>query len=305
MLFFFWVFCGLNLAQAQRFIGNYPLSAPHNSLELKPEYQRSMTAIAGGVLMLKKETTPKKREDPEALIKSDYETEIEGMMTYAGALSKDQAENKKRAEEMKKILKLIKSSKYDQALSALETEGASLQGEVEAAYFIWRDYLADLRDSMPWTLPKNQEVSRMYRTLLNYVSKNHERLFGPKAELGAISADAAQALSNALENPKNLSWKGERQMNLKKDDQLCRLANNVAYLEWRLHDPTSAQRSALIDRKLTQQLKKALFDVVRSIMEDKENWAKDATHGLNLQELYHATQGQGWKVDGINARKKS
>ena len=303
LLLFLFFITHFGLLAQNRFHGHYPLCSPIHKLDAKEEYRRALGAMAGGIQILAK-GVPKKREDPESLIREDYEEQIQNLADYAlSVLPKEEQSNK--TEALKRINKAWRANKFDQALEALEKEGAEIKGQPSLAYFIWVDYLGDLRDSMPWTLPRNLEISRVYRNMLHHVAKNHQKPFGPLAEQGAVSADAAQALSNMLESPRNLSWKGEKQAQVSAEEQIGRLAACVAYLEWRLHDPTAAQRSALIDKSKTQHIKKALYEVVRSTIEDSNTWYQDLIHGVNLQQLYDDTKAQGWKVDGVNARKRS
>lgn len=289
-----------NKAQNSRFSGHYPLATPQSSAEKKVEYDKTLTAVAGGIIMM--ETAPNNREDPEALSKQDYQTALDEMLLYALELEAELGNN--AAESLKKAAKAIKSSKYEDALSSLKDGGATAIGQgSEEVFFIWKSYLTDKKNSAPWLEPDNIEVSKKYRAILYYVSKNYDRPFGAQAEIGAVVADAAQALSNSLENPQELSWLGEGELTFKQQDEMRRLASNVSYFEWRLNDVKAAPRSALIPLETVLHVKRAFFDMVRTILADKKDWSKDEAHGANLQQLYHDVQSYGWTVDGERAKK--
>lgn len=290
-------------AQKLRFNGHYPLATPKTSSEsqVKAEYEKTLTAMLGGVRLMAMNTTPTKKEDPEAFTKEDYKVVVSEMSTYAvelcGLLKTDYAN------DLKKIEKSIKSNKFSSAISSLENIGAQAPEDAEAIFFIWKEYLRDKKNKAPWTDPKNIQVTRMYRSMLTYVGKNYDRPFGAQAEQGAIIADAAQALSNCMDNPTALAWKGESKMNMKKEDELRRLASNVSYYNWRMHDPISGKRSAHINEDLVNHLQQALYDVVRSTIQEKDRWNNDPAHGANLLRLFEDTKNSGWTVNGDRAKK--
>lgn len=291
-------------AQKLRFNGHYPLATPKTSSEsqVKAEYEKTVTAMLGGVRLMALNTTPTKKEDEEAFTKDDYKATVGEMSVYAaelcGLLKTDYAN------DLKKIDKSIKSNKFSSAISSLEKIGAKSVEDAEAIFFIWKEYLQDKNNNAPWTDPKNIQVTRMYRGMLAYVGKNYERPFGAQAEQGAIIADAAQALSNCMENPTELTWKGESKMNMRKEDELRRLASNVSYYNWRMHDPISGKRSAHINQEVVTHLQQALFDVVRTTIQEKDRWNNDPAHGANLLHLFEDTKRSGWSVNGDKANKR-
>lgn len=290
-------------AQKLRFNGHYPLATPKTSSEsqVKAEYEKTLTAMLGGVRLMAMNTTPSKKEDAEAFTKDDYKIVVAEMSTYAvelcGLLKTDYAN------DLKKIEKSIKSNKFSSAISSLEKIGAQAPEDAEAIFFIWKEYLRDKKNKAPWTDPKNIQITRMYRAMLTYVGKNYERPFGAQAEQGAIIADAAQALSNCMDNPEALAWKGESKMNMKKEDELRRLASNVSYYNWRMHDPISGKRSAHINEEFVNHLQQALYDVVRTTIQQKDRWNNDPAHGANLLRLFHDVKNSGWTVNGDRAKK--
>ncbi|WMX16876.1 hypothetical protein [Aureispira sp. CCB-E] len=290
-------------AQKLRFNGHYPLATPKKGSEsqAKAEYEKTVTAMLGGVRLMALNTTPTKREDPEAFTKDDYKAIVAEMGTYATELC--EALKTDYANDLKKIEKSIKSNKFSSAISSLEKIGAQSTEDAETIFFIWKEYLEDKKKEAPWTNPDNIQITRVYRAMLTYVSKNYERPFGAQAEQGAIIADAAQALSNCMENPTELAWKGESKMNMKKEDELRRLASNVSYYNWRLHDPVSGKRSAHIDPEVVDHLQQALFDVVRTTIQEKDRWNNDPSHGANLLRLFEDTRRSGWTVNGDRAKK--
>lgn len=290
-------------AQKLRFIGDYPLATPQSKeSDMKVEYEKTITSMIGGVRIMAHETTPTKREDPEAFIRDDYRITLDAMSVYAteicGNLGTDYGE------QLKKISKSIKSGKYQDAITALENIGGKNSEGSEQLFFIWKEYLEDQKAECPWTNPKNKSVTRIYRSMLEYVSKNYDRPFGAHAEQGAIVADAAQALSNCMENPSDLAWKGEYKMNMREEDELRRLASNVAYFNWRMHDRISGKRSAHINPEVVRNLHYALYDVVETTIKSKDNWTKDAKHGNNLLKLFEDTNSNGWSVNGDKAQKR-
>ncbi|WP_264791512.1 hypothetical protein [Aureispira anguillae] len=291
-------------AQKQRFNGNYPLATPSKSeSQIKAEYEKTVTAMLGGVRLMGLNTTPTSREDPEAFTKDDYKEVVEEMNVYAIELCQKLGTD--YANKLKKISKAIKSNKFSSAESDLESIGAQSSKEAETIFFIWKEYLRDKENKAPWTDPENIKITRVYRAMLAYVSKNYERPFGAQAEQGAIIADAAQALSNCMENPTELAWKGESKMTMRKEDELRRLASNVSYYNWRMHNPISGKRAAQIDETVVRHLQQALYDVVRTTIENKDRWDNDPAHGANLLRLFEDTKGSGWTVNGDKAHKKN
>lgn len=290
-------------AQKSRFENNYPLAGPTEAeAQIQDEYKQTVTAMLGAVQLMAMENTPTKRDDPEAFIKDDYKKDMEYMSNYAIELSTKIGTN--YSNEIKKAVKSAKSNKYTEAMTTLENIGAIKGDEAETIFFIWKEYIYDKKNNAPWTDPKNINVTRVYRAMLTYVSQNYERPFGMQAEQGAVIADAAQALSNCLENPENLAWKGESKMNMRKEDELRRLASNVAYYNWRMHDRVSGRRAANINTDVIRHLQLSMYDVIRTIMEKKEDWKNDPVHGQNLQRLFSDTKVNGWSVNGDKANKK-
>lgn len=290
-------------AQKLRFNGHYPLATPNNKeSQVKAEYEKTVTAMLGGIRLMALNTTPKNREDPEAFTKDDYKMAVGEMSDYAVDLCKKLGTD--YATNLKKIAKSIKSNKFSDAISSLEKIGAKSEEDAEVIFFIWKEYLRDQKNEAPWTNPENIQVTRAYRAMLAYVSKNYERPFGAQAEQGAIIADAAQALSNCMENPAELAWKGESKMTMRKEDELRRLASNVSYYNWRMHDPISGKRAAHINEKVVRDLQQALYDVVRTTIKQKDRWDNDPAHGANLLRLFEDTKVSGWSVNGDKARKK-
>lgn len=296
----------LSPAQAQklRFHGNYPLATPKegSQSQMQAEFDKTLVAILGGVRLMGDNNTPTNRNDPEAYTKSDYQVNLEQMVAYAEVWN-GKLGDKKRV-ELKKLARAIRSGKASDAIKVLAQLGATDNKEAEEIYFIWLDYLLDQKEQSPWIDPQNIQVTRAYRAMLQFVSKNYDRPFGIQAEQGAILADAAQALSNCMENPTDLAWKGGSRYSMKEGDELRRLVSNVSYYHWRLHDPTPAKRAALIDRRIVQHIEAALYDVVRSTLEKKENWGNDPAHGANLRRLFEDTRNSGWYVNGNKAQRQ-
>jgi len=290
-------------AQKLRFNGHYPLATPKMGSEsqVTAEYEKTVTAMLGGIRLMALKTTLTKNEDPEAFTKDDYKVVVAEMSVYAAELSA--ILKKEDANDFKKIEKLIKSNKFSTAISDLEKLGAEASEDAEQIFFIWKEYLRDKKNKAPWTDPKNIQTTRMYRAMLTYVGENYERPFGAQAEQGAIIADAAQALSNCMDNPRALAWKGDSKMNMRKEDELRRLASNVSYYNWRMHDPTSGKRSARINQEVVNHLQQALYDVVRTTIQEKEQWNNDPAHGANLLRLFEDTKNSGWTVNGDKAKK--
>ncbi|CAA6822228.1 MAG: Unknown protein [uncultured Aureispira sp.] len=290
-------------AQKLRFDGHYPLATPRmgSETQMKAEYEKTVTAMLGGVRLMALKTTLTKNEDPEAFTKDDYKVVVAEMSVYAAELCA--ALKTDYANDLKKIEKSIKSNKFSSALTTLKNVGAQPSEDAEKIFFIWKEYLRDKKNKAPWTDPENIQTTRMYRAMLTYVGKNYERPFGTQAEQGAIIADAAQALSNCMDNPTQLDWKGDSEMNMAKGDELRRLASNVSYYNWRMHSPTSGQRSARINQDLVNHLQQALYDVVRTTMKEKERWHNDPVHGANLLRLFEDTKHSGWTVNGDKANK--
>lgn len=289
-------------AQRKRFtVGDYPLaSVSESAQDREEEYQKCLEALLGGISLVEDPTTPKSnKNDPEVFTVGNYEEAMQALAAYAQSVC---AEDK--ADEAKKIGKLLKSGKWAAASSAIQAAGAKASKENERSFFIWKDYLEELPLDVPWLQKDYLESSRKYRAFLKYVSKRYERPYGLQAEMGAILADAAQALSNSLENPEKITWRGETEASLEEDDQLRRLAAVVAYFEWRLYEPANGRRSANIDRKAVRLCRQALYDMLHTIVKEPEHWFGDSRHGETLQKLYNMVYAQGWKVDGLKAKKK-
>lgn len=291
-------------AQDKRFHKEYPLALPSDDKsELSYEIQRTVSAMLGGVKLASLETTPKKQEDPEAFTKDDIKNSLQEMLDYVAELSaKLQIEN---SAQLKKIGALIKGGKYDDATQKLKLLGAKSDGDIEAQFFVWKEYMSDIKNKAPWIDPANIKISRIYREMLTYVAKVYERPYGVQAEPGAILADAAQALSNCLEHPNDIAWHGETKIKMTEKDELKRLASNVAYFNWKMHDKVSGRRAALINTEVVRHLHHALYHVVHTIIKNHETWNMDAGHSKNLAQLYKDVQNNGWYVNGDKARKKS
>lgn len=289
-------------AQKLRFNGHYPLATPKSESQIKVEYEKTVTAMLGGVRLMAMNTTPTKNDDPEAFTKDAYKVSVTEMGSYAAELCETLKTD--YASKLKQIEKSIKSNKFSSAISSLEKIGAKASEDAETIFFIWKEYLRDKNNNAPWTDPKNIQITRVYRAMLSYVGKNYDRPFGAQAEQGAIIADAAQALSNCMENPTELAWKGEAKMNMRKEDELRRLASNVSYYNWRMHDPISGKRSAHINPEVINHLQQALYDVVRTTIKQKDRWHNDPAHGANLLRLFEDTQRSGWTVNGDRAKKR-
>lgn len=298
-------------AQRKRFLNDNPLATPReSSVELVPEFTHTVTAMLAGVKLLDKGNITTKKEDPEEQTQDDYKTFLEEISAYAIDIAKkletedkgQAAKWKKMPDDLKKIIKSVKSNKYADAIASLSNLGA-LADAKENTFFIWRYYIADQKNKMPWVDPANIKVNRTFRSVLFYVSENYDRPFGAQAEMGGVIADAAQALSNSMESPKELTWQGDGPIKIKKEDELRRLASNVAYYEWRLEEPINAQRAALIDYELVSHIKLALYDVVKTLVMNKSDWHRDSSHGVNLLQLYNDTKANGWIVNGDKAKK--
>ncbi len=290
-------------AQKLRFNGHYPLATPNGKeSQVKAEYEKTLTAMLGGTELMASDKTPTKELDEEAYTKDNYKAIVEKMQTYAGELNVQLKLG--HDAELKKIAKSLKGNKYSAAMEDLKDLGAS-STDAQEVFFIWKDYMRDKEINAPWADPKNIQVTRVYRAMLQYVSKNHDRPFGVQAEQGAILADAAQALSNCMENPDDMAWKGESRFKMRKEDELRRLASLVAYYQWRKHTPVSGMRSAHIDPEIVDHVQQALFDIVRTTLEQKERWNNDPAHGANLRRLFEDTKKSGWTVDGERAKRRS
>ncbi len=291
-------------AQAVRFSGYYPLCTPDESpSEILPELEMTLMAIAGGCKVADDPNTPKRRADPEAYIHDDYKETLLKMVDYASKLA-DKANQSSAKALLKKLGKSIKKKKFSEALNACMQAKVNTKAEVEMIYFLWADYLYEQEKEVPWLKPSNRKVARQYRNLLRSAVENaKDRPFGAQAQIGAVVADAAQALSNCMENPEELSWQGEGKVSLRKADELRRLASNIAYLEWRMHDGINGRRAYHIDREIVIKAKKALYDLTAAMYREKADWYEDPHHGENLQVLYNTTFENAWKVDGTNALK--
>ncbi len=289
-------------AQKSRFIAGYPISTPTSNADYKEEILKTASAMLGGLKLLDSPNLPKSKADKEAYLAEDYKTALNEMTNYAIGLC-DKA-GKVYLKDLEKVAKSIKTSKYSAASGFLLKMGAKASQDSEKSFFIWKDYLEDIKNNAPWINPKNIKVNYIYQTMLHYIGSNYDRPFGVQAEQGAIIADGAQALSNCLENPNELDWKGELKMSMKEGDQLRRLASDVAYYAWRRHDKNSGMRAAHIDTKIVRLLQISLYDTVRSIMDRKGGWDADPAHGKNLLALFEATISNGWSVNGDKAKRQ-
>jgi hypothetical protein len=291
-------------AQKLRFHDNYPLAAPDNSpADLEPELEMSLKAIAGGCKLADDPNTLAKKEDPEAYTKDDYKKSIDEIIVYATEIAGKVSSQKDKVELLKKVSKSVKGGKFADALNLLMQAKVDTKEDIEGIFFIWSNYLFEKKQEVPWLKPMNLKTTRSYRIMLHFVSNNFDRPFGAQAELGGVLADAAQALSNCLESPKELSWQGEGKITMKKEDELRRLASDIAYYEWRMHDKINGRRSAKIDRTLVIKLKQSLYDLVTSLERAKADWYTEPQHGENIQILYNLSAAGGWRVDGSNAMK--
>ena len=123
-------------AQKLRFNGHYPLASPKTSSEsqVKAEYEKTVTAMLGGVRLMALNTTPTKKEDPEAFTKDDYKVVVSEMNAYAiemcDLLKTDYVN------DLKKIEKSIKSNKFSSAISSLEKIGAQSTEDAETIFFM-------------------------------------------------------------------------------------------------------------------------------------------------------------------------
>lgn len=310
-LFLSFLMLGINnnrvFGQKIRFSGDYPIATPDNSrADLEPELEMTMKALAGACKLGDDPNALTKREDPEAYIKDDYKKDCDKLIAYAteliGKIKPNDA--KTRLENLKKLGKLTKSGKFADALNQLINEKVDTKAEIESIYFIWMDYLYEKEKDVPWLKPLNLRTSRNYRTMLHYVSSSFDRPFGAQAQQGGVVADAAQALSNCMESPKELAWQGDGKITMKKEDELRRLAADVAYFEWRMHDKINGRRAYAIDRDAVIKVKQALYDVVAAMTREQKDWHTDPHHGENLQVLYDLTFENEWRVDGTNALKQ-
>ncbi|MGH1336894.1 MAG: hypothetical protein ACRBFS_12290 [Aureispira sp.] len=300
---FFLLFAQQTFAQKLRFNGHYPLATPNGKeSQVKAEYEKTLTAILGGAELMNSDKTPTKEIDREAYTRDNYRAITESMQRYAEELSIQLG--KKHSNQLKKIAKAIRGNKFSNAIEELKDLGAK-STDAQQIFFIWKDYMRDKEEGAPWTDPDNIQVTRVYRAMLQYVSKNYDRPFGVQAEQGAIVADAAQALSNCMENPDEMAWKGESRFSMRQEDELRRLASTVSYYNWRRHDPISGMRSAHINPQIVDHVQQALFDIVRTTLEQKERWNNDPAHGANLLRLFEDTKNSGWSVDGERAKRQN
>jgi hypothetical protein len=304
LLFLVLIFTQQLDAQKARFSGYYPLCTPDDSpAELEPELEMTLMAIAGGCKVADDPKTPKKREDPEAYIHDDYKESLLKMVAYATEIA-GKLDNSNVKTLTKKLEKSIKKKKFNEALNALMQAKINTQEDIIMIYFLWSDYLYEKEQDAPWLKPIARKTSRSYRGLINSaVEYSKERPFGAQAQLGGVVADAAQALSNCMENPEELAWQGEGKIRLQQADELRRLASDVAYLEWRMHDAVNGRRAYMINREVVFKVKKALFDLAAAMSREQKDWHNDPHHGENLQVLYDTTFDNEWRVDGTNALK--
>lgn len=306
LLLFLLLFSQISDAQRSRFSGYYPLCTADDSPgELEPELEMTLMAIAGGCKVADDPKTPKKREDPEAYIHDDYKETLLEMVDYATEVA-GKLKNNDAKSLLKKLGKSIKKKKFNEGLNTLMQAKINTQEDVIMIYYLWKDYLYEKEQDVDWLKPLNRKVARQYRNLINSaVQYSKDRPFGAQAQLGGVVADAAQALSNCMENPDELAWQGEGKVRLQQADELRRLASDVAYLEWRMHDAVNGRRAYQIDRSVVLKVKKALYDLTAAMVREKTDWKNDPHHGENLQVLYDTTFENAWRVDGTNALKES
>jgi len=293
-------------AQPQRFNGGFPICTPDESpAEIEPEIDQTLKAIYGGCQLALDERVLKKRKDPEAYILSDYQEQMLAFVAYA-----QEQNSKLKGQPRKKLLeeleKLLKKEKFEAAQLLLKKENLEGQGQEDwqTLYFAWANYRYEAQAQAPWLDPTNRQTNRRYRSIINYVTQRFEQPFGQQAQMGGVVADAAQALSNCMAYPENLAWQGEGGFNMKKEDELRRLASNIAYLEWRSQEKTNGRRAYAIDRKAIMKLKLALFDVIQSMEQQKRSWHSSSKHGENLEILYNLTFDNNWRVDASSALKR-
>lgn len=300
---FFLLVAQQTFGQKLRFNGHYPLASPNGKeSQVKAEYEKTLTAILGGAQLMGNDKTPTKEIDQEAYTRDGYRAIVESMQRYADEMNIQLSMGHEN--QLKKVAKALRSNKFSTAVQELKDLGAS-STDAEKVFFIWKDYMRDKEVGAPWTDPDNIQVTRVYRAMLEYVGKNYDRPFGVQAEQGAIVADAAQALSNCMENPDDMAWKGESRFSMRQEDELRRLASTVSFYNWRRHDPTSGMRSAHINPQIVDHVQQALYDIVRTTMEKKENWNNDPAHGANLLRLFQDTKNSGWTVDGEKAKRQN
>lgn len=294
--------CALGIAQTKRFDGNYPLNGPGtNKTELKEEVSYVLTAIIGGAKLAQHSDTPKKRIDEEALITEDFRLAMLSMTDYLIKVSEASASGQKA--DFESLKKQVKGKKYDKVISKAKGLGAKFEGTPQEVFFVCKDYISDLEAEMPWTKINSYKVTKTYRKIIKKVAEDYKRPFGPKAELGAVMAESAQALSNCIEYPERLTWTGTGRILFEEDDQLRHLVGCIAYIEWRLNTTASGRRSAHFDRTEVQKLKHSLYSVVESMLADKKDWLFNVEHGANLEELHRIALSKGWSFDGERARK--
>jgi hypothetical protein len=301
---------GSILAQSTRFRGPYPLATPaENIIELKAEYEHNLKAINGGLRMIDKANTPSKKDDKEAFTKAEFKAQVETMFAYATELATKLAAIQKepwgsKVTALQQLGKSVKGGKNQAAIDWL-TANETVDNEAnEELFFIWHDYLEERKLNSPWLLPANLEVTRSYRNLLDYVTKNFDRPYGLQAEQGAVSANAAQALSNCLEFPEQVGWLGGKEISLKKDDELRHLASNIVFYEWRLYTPINGQRAAAINRAEVRNIRIALYNMVAAINKYQKNWNREQGHSEQILQLYRDAKIEGWAVDGLRAVRK-
>ena len=307
--------CCLSLSnmygQNARFRGVYPLAAPteDSQVELKADYEQTLAAISGGMRLIEKENTPSKKTDNEVVTKQDFKVEVEKMQAYALDLATKLAAKQanpwtETVKELEKLGKAIKGAKYKDAFAWLEAKNIKSTAEQEELFLIWATYLEDKSLNMPWTDPKNIDATRTFRSLIDYVSKKFDKPYGLQAEQGALSSNTAQYLSNCIEFRKELSWAGEGDINLKAEDQLSLLINNIVYYEWRTFTPVNGQRAAGLNKTYIRNVKKAAYYLVLAMKRDNEYWYSNPILGENILQLYKDALAQKWLVDGLRAIRK-
>jgi hypothetical protein len=299
-------------AQNTRFIGNYPIASPSNNiLELKPEFEQTVAAMYGGLKLLTHPNTPTNHSDAEALTKEDYKKSLDEMLVYANSITEKylsiqagSADWKEKAESVKKWQKTLKSDKYNDLIATFEPLIGDKKAQAENIYFIWKSYLHDQKQNAVWLKPENAKETRVYRKMIDYVNKEFERPYGVLADEGAIVANTAQALSNVIGYPEQLGWQGEGDFNFEQNDELKRLISNLAYLEWKLHDPTNARRSAKMNLQMINHIQFAAYEVITNMVKHKKGWLLNHDFRTPLLVLYQDTDKLDWTVNGDKAQKK-
>ena len=123
-----------SFAQKSRFLGDYVLAQPKSAIEHNEDFQKTVTAMLGGVKILESPNTPKSRSDIEAYTVDDYKASLEKMAAYAKKMCEKSGKDKSK--EFDKVAKSIKSSKYAAASADLLSLGAKNSADNETQFFI-------------------------------------------------------------------------------------------------------------------------------------------------------------------------